>query len=290
MKYIFIENHRSSFAVEKMCRALKISKSGYYAWRDKPKSMRDLANDKLDHHIRTIYEQNKGRCGSPRITEALNEQGIACSKNRIADRMRKNDIKAKTKKRFKVTTNSKHNHPIATNLLNQDFTAQHPNQIWASDITYIWTREGWLYLAVILDLFSRRIVGWAMSNRLGQELVLNAFQQALWRRRPGHGIIFHSDQGVQYACTAFRNLLKEYKFIQSMSGRGNCYDNAVVESFFHTLKTELVYFETYHTREEARSSIFEYIELYYNKIRLHSTLKYCSPVKFEQRWIDAKVA
>ncbi len=290
MKYIFIEKHRSSFAVEKMCRALKISKSGYYAWRDKPKSMCDLANEKLDHHIRTIYEQNKGRCGSPRITEALNEQGIACSENRVADRMRKNDIKAKTKKRYKVTTNSKHNHPIAPNLLNQDFTAQHPNQIWASDITYIWTREGWLYLAVILDLFSRRIVGWAMSNRLGQELVLNAFQQALWRRRPGDEIIFHSDQGVQYACTAFRNLLKEYKFIQSMSGRGNCYDNAVVESFFHTLKTELVYFETYHTREEARNNIFEYIEIYYNKIRLHSTLKYCSPVKFEQRWIDAKIA
>jgi len=290
MKYIFIEKHRSSFAVEKMCRSLKISKSGYYAWRDKPKSMRDLANEKLDHHIRTIYEQNKGRCGSPRITEALNEQGIACSENRVANRMRRNEIKAKTKKRFKITTNSKHNHPIVPNLLNQDFTAYNPNQIWVSDITYIWTREGWLYLAVILDLFSRRIVGWAMSNRLGQELVLNAFQQALWRRRPGHGIIFHSDQGVQYACKAFRNLLKEHRFIQSMSGRGNCYDNAVVESFFHTLKTELVYFETYYTREEARNNIFEYIEIYYNKIRLHSTLKYCSPVKFEQRWIDAKVA
>jgi len=282
MKYIFIEKHRSSFAVEKMCRALKVSKSGYYAWRDKPKSMRDLANEKLDHHIRTVYEQNKGRCGSPRITEKLNEKGIACSENRVADRMRK--------KRFKVTTNSKHNHPIAPNLLNQDFTAYNPNQIWVSDITYIWTREGWLYLAVILDLFSRRIVGWAMSNRLGQELVLNAFQQALWRRRPGKGIIFHSDQGVQYACTAFRNLLKEYKFIQSMSGRGNCYDNAVAESFFHTLKTELVYFETYHTREEARNSIFEYIEMYYNRIRLHSTLGYCSPVQFEQRWSDTMVA
>ena len=290
MKYIFIEKHRSLFAVEKMCRALKISKSGYYAWRDKPKSMRDLANEKLDHHIRTIYEQNKGRCGSPRITEALNEQGISCSVNSVANRMRKNKIKAKTKKRFKITTNSKHNHPIAPNLLNQDFTAQHPNQIWVSDITYIWTREGWLYLAVILDLFSRRIVGWAMSNRLGQELVLNAFQQALWRRKPGYGIIFHSDQGVQYACKAFRNLLKEHRFIQSMSGRGNCYDNAVVESFFHTLKTELVYFETYYTREEARNNIFEYIEIYYNKIRLHSTLKYCSPVKFEQRWIDINVA
>ena len=290
MKYQFIENYRSSFAVEKMCLALKISKSGYYAWRDRPKSKRDLANDKLDHHIRTIYEQNKGRCGSPRITEALNDQEIACSENRVAARMRKNNIKAKTKKRFKVTTHSKHKHPISANLLNQDFTAQHPDQVWVSDITYLWTREGWLYLAVILDLFSRRIVGWAMSHRLGQELVLNAFQQALWRRRPGLGVIFHSDQGVQYACTAFRNLLKEHKFIQSMSGKGNCYDNAVVESFFHTLKTELIYFESYKTREEAKSSVFEYIEIYYNRERSHSTLNYCSPVQFEQRWIDTKAA
>jgi transposase InsO family protein len=290
MKYQFIENYRSSFAVEKMCLALKISKSGYYAWRDRPKSKRDLANEKLDHHIRTIYEQNKGRCGSPRITEALNDQEIACSENRVAARMRKNNIKAKTKKRFKVTTHSKHKHPISANLLNQDFTAQHPDQVWVSDITYLWTREGWLYLAVILDLFSRRIVGWAMSHRLGQEFVLNAFQQALWRRRPGSGVIFHSDQGVQYACTAFRNLLKEHKFIQSMSGKGNCYDNAVAESFFHTLKTELVYFETYHTREDARNSVFEYIETYYNRFRMHSTINYCSPVQFEQRWIDTKAA
>ena len=204
--------------------------------------------------------------------------------------MRKNNIKAKTKKRFKVTTHSKHKHPTSANLLNQDFTAQHPDQVWVSDITYLWTREGWLYLAVILDLFSRRIVGWAMSHRLGQELVLNAFQQALWRRRPGLGVIFHSDQGVQYACTAFRNLLKEHKFIQSMSGNGNCYDNAVSESFFHTLKTELVYFETYHTREDARNSVFGYIETYYNRFRMHSTINYCSPVQFEQRWIDTKAA
>ena len=290
MKYKFIEKHRSLFAVEKMCRALKISKSGYYAWSFRPKSTRAVANEKLDTHIKAIYEQSKGSYGSPRITKTLNNQEITCSENRVADRMRKNGIKAKTKKRFKVTTNSKHNHPIARNLLNQDFTAQSPDQVWASDITYIWTREGWLYLAVILDLFSRRIVGWAMSHRLGQDLVLNAFQQALWRRRPRHGIIFHSDQGVQYACKAFRNLLKEHKFIQSMSSRGNCYDNAVVESFFHTLKTELVYFETYYTREEARNSIFEYIEIFYNRTRMHSTLCYCSPAQYEQRWIDTRVA
>jgi len=290
MKYQFIEKHRSAFAVEKMCRSLNISKSGYYSWRVRPTSKRSAANEKLDHHIRTVYEQNKGRYGSPRIAEALNDQGLDCSENRVAARMRKNGIKAKTKKRFKVTTHAKHSHPVAENLLNQDFAAQRPDQIWVSDITYLWTREGWLYLAVILDLFSRKIVGWSMSHRLGQELVLNAFQQALWHRRPGSGIIFHSDRGVQYACTAFRNLLQQHKFIQSMSGKGNCYDNAVAESFFHSLKTELVYFETYETREDARNSVFEYIETYYNRTRLHSTLNYCSPVLFEQRWANTIAA
>ena len=290
MKYIFIEKHRSSFAVEKMCRALKISKSGYYAWRVRPKSKCARENEQLDHHIRTIYNKNRGTYGSPRITEALNKQNIACSENRVAKRMRINDIKAKTKKRFKVTTNSKHHHPVAENLLGQNFEAQRPNQVWVSDITYIWTREGWLYLAVILDLFSRQIVGWAMSNRLGQELVLDAFKQAIWRRRPQSGVIFHSDQGVQYACQAFRDLLHRYKFIQSMSGKGNCYDNAVAESFFHTLKTELIYFENYITRGDAKNSVFEYIEIFYNRGRIHSTLNYCSPVEFEQLWIDTKVA
>ena len=155
---------------------------------------------------------------------------------------------------------------------------------------YIWTREGWMYLAVILDLFGRHIVGWAMDNHLGQELVLNAFKQAIWRRRPPKGVIFHSDQGVQYACQAFRNLLHRHKFIQSMSGKGNCYDNAVVESFFHTLKTELIYFENYNTREDAKNSIFEYIEIYYNRDRMHSTLNYYSPVQFEQMWINTQAA
>ena len=290
MKYQFIDMYRSEFAVEKMCRALKISKSGYYAWRVRPQSKRARENKKLDHHIKTIYRKNRGTYGSPRITKALNKQNIACSENRVARRMSINGIHAKTKKRFKVTTNSKHNHPVAKNLLGQKFNAQRPNQLWASDITYIWTQEGWLYLAVIVDLFSRRIVGWAMSNHLGQELVLNAFKQAIWRRRSQSGVIFHSDQGVQYACQAFRDLLQQYKFIQSMSGKGNCYDNAVVESFFHTLKTELIYFENYITREDAKNSIFEYIEIFYNRDRMHSTLNYYSPVEFEQIWVNTKAA
>ena len=290
MKYQFIDTYRSEFAVERMCRALKVSKSGYYAWRIRPQSKRACENDKLDHHIKTTYRKNKGIYGSPRITRALNRQNIACSENRVARRMRINGIKAKTKKRFKVTTNSRHNHPVAENLLDQNFNAQRPNQVWASDITYIWTREGWMYLAVILDLFGRHIVGWAMDNHLGQQLVVNALQQAIWRRRPPKGVIFHSDQGVQYACQAFRNLLHRHKFIQSMSGKGNCYDNAVVESFFHTLKTELIYFENYSTREDAKNSIFEYIEIYYNRDRMHSTLNYYSPVQFEQMWITTQAA
>jgi transposase InsO family protein len=290
MKYQFIDTYRSAFAVEKMCRALKISKSGYYAWKIRPQSNRARENEKLDHHIRTTYKKSRGTYGSPRITEALKKQSISCSENRVAKRMRINDIKAKTKKRFKVTTNSKHNQPVAENLLGQNFEAQRPNQVWVSDITYIWTHEGWLYLAVILDLFSRQIVGWAMSNRLGQELVLDAFKQAIGSRRPQSGVIFHSDQGVQYACQAFRDLLHHYKFIQSMSGKGNCYDNAVAESFFHTLKTELIYFENYITRGDAKNSVFEYIEIFYNRDRMHSTLNYYSPVQFEQLWIDTKVA
>ena len=290
MKYQFIDMYRSEFAVEKMCRVLKISKSGYYAWKVRPQSKRARENEKLDHHIKTIYRKNRGTYGSPRITKALNKQNIACSENRVARRMSINGIHAKTKKRFKVTTNSKHNHPVAKNLLGQKFNAQRPNQLWASDITYIWTQEGWLYLAVIVDLFSRQIVGWAMSNHLGQELVLNALKQAIWRRRSQSGVIFHSDQGVQYACQAFRDLLQQYKFIQSMSGKGNCYDNAVVESFFHTLKTELIYFENYITRDDAKNSVFEYIEIYYNRDRIHSTLNYCSPGQFEQVWVDTKAA
>jgi len=290
MKYQFIDTYRSEFAVERMCRVLKVSKSGYYAWRVRPQSNRARDNEQLDHHIKTIYRKNKGMYGSPRITKVLHRQNIACSENRVARRMLINGIKAKSKKRFKVTTNSKHNHPVAKNLLNQNFNVQQPNKVWVSDITYIWTREGWLYLAVILDLFSRHIVGWAMSNHLGQELALNALKQAIWRRRPPRGVLFHSDQGVQYACQSFRKLLQQHKFIQSMSGKGNCYDNAVVESFFHTLKTELIYFENYNSREDAQNSIFEYIEIYYNRGRMHSTLNYCSPVQFEQMWINAQAA
>jgi putative transposase len=282
MKYQFIERHRSAFAVEKMCLALKVTASGYYRQRKRGKSKRALSNEQLDQTIRVAHRKSRGNYGSPRITKELKEQGVVCSENRVARRMQKNGIAAKTKRRFKVTTKSKHNHPVAENVLQQNFAATAQNQVWVSDITYVWTREGWLYLAIVLDLFSRQVVGWAMSHCLGQDMVLQALRQALLRRGPVPGLIFHSDQGVQYACQAFRELLIQFRIIQSMSGKGNCYDNAVAESFFHTLKTELVYFEDYQTREEARRSIFEYIEVFYNRERRHSALNYLSPVNFEQ--------
>ena len=282
MKYQFIENNRSAFAVEKMCRALKVVPSGYYTQKKRGISKQALSNERLDRAIRAAHKQGRGNYGSPRITKELKEQGISCSENRVARRMQKNGIAAKTKRRFKVTTQSKHKHPVAENVLKRNFGATAQNQVWVSDITYVWTREGWLYLAIVLDLFSRQVVGWALSHCLGQDIVLQALRQARLRRGPVPGLIFHSDQGVQYACQAFRELLAQLRIVQSMSGTGNCYDNAVAESFFHTLKTELVYFEDYQTREEARSSIFEYIEVFYNRERRHSALNYVSPVNFEQ--------
>ncbi len=281
MKYRFIEECRSEFVVEKMCLAMNVSRSGYYSWKRRGKSRRALENEKLDQAIREVHKKSSGRYGSPRIAKELEARGVRCSENRVARRMQVSGIVAKTKRRFKVTTRPKHNHPVAYNLVNQNFNTERPDQTWVSDITYVWTREGWLYLAVILDLFSRQVIGWSMSHSLSRELALNAFRQAICRRNPGTGVIFHSDQGVQYACQTFRNLLKEYKFVQSMSNKGNCYDNAVAESFFHTLKTELVYFESYQTRDEARKSIFEYIEIFYNRQRRHSTLDYLSPINFE---------
>jgi len=210
----------------------------------------------------------------------LRANGIRCGKNRIARLMRENGIQAKTKRRFKITTDSKHNLPIAENLLDQEFTVDAPNKTWTGDITYIWTKQGWMYLAVVLDLFNREIVGWSMRKRITRDIVIAALAMAIQRKRPHKGLIFHSDRGSQYASHEFRRLLEKHSIIQSMSGKGNCYDNAVTESLFHTLKTELVYFEKYRTRAEARQSIFEYIEIFYNRVRRHSALGYVSPVDF----------
>lgn len=282
MKYEFIFNHRSALRVEKMCRALRVSRSGYYDWQKRGPSRRDRSNQVLLDQIMRVYRDSHHTYGSPRITAELRADGEGCNKKRVARLMRINGIAAKTKRRFRVTTNSKHNQPVAANLVNQQFIAGAANQLWSSDITYIWTKEGWLYLSVVLDVYSRRIVGWSMNRRLTKELVIEAVNQALRYRNPDENMIFHSDQGSQYASDRFRKLLANNNIKASMSGKGNCYDNAITETFFHTLKTELVYFENYQTREEARLSIFEYIEVFYNRKRRHSAIGYQNPVDFEK--------
>lgn len=235
----------------------------------------------LRKEIERIYEASRKTYGSPRITAALRKQGYRCSRPRVARIMARHNIAAKTKRKFKATTQSAHSYPVSPNLVGQNFNSDHPNRVWTSDITYIRTREGWLYLTVVQDVFNREIVGWSMGKNLtAKQTVIPAFQHASARLHKGDRLIFHSDQGSQYACDVFRSQLAGFNVQQSMSGAGNCYDNAMTESFFHTLKTELVYFERYHTRAQARASIFEYIEVFYNRQRLHSALDYQTPVQF----------
>jgi len=283
VRYEFIDPHRSAFRVTKMCQVLEVSRSAYYAYRRRPKSLRERNNERLVEKITEIYHRSRRSYGSPRITAELHDQGICCGHNRVARLMRQNDIVAKRKRRFKVTTHSRHKLPVAPNLVDKQFSADAPDQLWVSDITYIRTLQGWLYLAAILDVYSRQIVGWSMDAFLGQELVLKALRQALGRRQPAQGLIFHSDRGSQYASQSVRRLLSKRSFRQSMSGKGNCYDNAIMESFFATLKTELIYEQTYRSRAEARQSVFEYIEMFYNRFRKHSALGYLSPAEFQNQ-------
>jgi len=283
MKFQFIEDHRDEFEITVMCRVLGVSRSGYYAWRKRPVSPRKMANDKLLGQIKEVYQKSRQTYGSPRIHAELVGQGTKCGRNRVARLMRLHNIRAKQKRTFKVkTTDSHHDQPVAPNRLEQDFQAQQPNQKWLTDITYVPTAEGWLYLAVVLDLYSRRIVGWAMSDSLERQLVIDALQMALLARRPGPGLIHHSDRGSQYASQEYQTLLTNHQLRCSMSRAGNCYDNAPAESFFGTLKTELIHHRRYETRAEARTDIFEFIELFYNRYRRHSALAYQSPMMFEQ--------
>ena len=265
-----------------MCEALGVSKGGYYRWELFPKSRRAVENERLLFEIRCAYDRSRRTYGSPRITADLNARGFSCSRPRIARMMRRHYIRAKTKRRYRITTHSKHNLPIARDLVKRQFVVLKPNTVWVSDITYIRTDEGWLYLAVVMDLYSRRVVGWAMKDRLYREIVMDAFQQAVWRRKPARGLIFHSDHGSQYASYEFRALVRKNKARSSMSRTGNCYDNACMESLFKTFKTELVYDEHYPTRKEAQKSIFEYFEVFYNSQRRHSLLGYKSPAEFEK--------
>lgn len=281
MKFKFVFEFRFTFPIEKMCRVLKASRSGYYKWSNREESKREVENKLLIKEIENIFIKNRKLYGSPRVHADLRARGYLYNKKRI-ERLMKGKFIAKTKRRFKVTTNSKHKLPVAQNILQQNFVAEEANLVWTSDITYIRTGEGWLYLTVILDVYSRKIVSWSMGTRLGRELVINAIKSAIKRRRPSRAVLFHTDQGVQYAAHETRQLLKANGFIQSMSRRGMCYDNAVTESFFHSLKTELIYLERYQTRDEARKSIFDYIEIFYNRERRHSSIGYHSPEEFEK--------
>src|SRR6266852_4276781 len=282
MKYAFVEEYRYEHRIDRMCRVLRVSRSGYYRWWRHREDRQESRDKALLEHIKTAYARGRGTYGSPRITTELKEQGIRCSENRVARIMRKYGIVAKTKRKFKVTTHSKHKKPVAENLVKQEFVAERPNQLWTSDITYVWTKEGWLYLAIILDVCSRAIVGWAVSARITADLVVSAFHRALERRELTSEMIFHSDRGSQYADEKIRAALCLLGIRQSMSGTGNCYDNAITESVFHTIKTELIYFHRYETRQEAASSIFEYIEIFYNRQRRHSALNNKSPFDFER--------
>jgi len=277
----FIYENKYTFRLENMCRVLKVSRSGYYAFLRRPESTRNRSNAKLLNKIKEIFERSKQRYGFRRITAELHFLGFKCSKERVRRLMKKHNIRAKYRNKFKRTTNSNHKQPVAENLVNMDFDPKELNRLWAGDITYIWTREGWLYLSVILDLCSRRVISWKADKTMTETLVTETLSKAISFRKPDKGLIHHSDRGSQYASLKLRNILKENNINQSMSSKGNCYDNAAVESFFATLKKELIYRNYFYTREEAKQQIFEYIEIFYNRYRRHSKLNYLSPVQFE---------
>jgi len=281
VKYKFMKENINIFHLIRMSKVLKVSRSGYYAWLRRPISTQEQSNRYLSERIRSIYEQRKRVYGCLRITAELREEGFSCSKNRVARLMRKQGITARTKRRFRVTTNSKHKLPVSNNLVEMQFNPEKRNSLWTSDITYIRTREGWLYLSVVLDLWSRSVISWRADRNMDENLVIKPLEKAIRNRQPGSELILHSDRGSQYASQKLRQILKENNITQSMSSKGNCYDNAPTESFFSTLKRELVYRERFNTREEAKQKLFEYIEVFYNRQRRHSTLGYLSPLQFE---------
>jgi transposase InsO family protein len=286
MRYRFIEAYRLEFAVVTMCRVLRVSKAGYYAWRDRPQSARAAENEQLVLAIRAVHAASDRTYGSPRMQVELAAQGHPCSANRVARLMRADGLRVKSKRRFRVTTQSGHHAPIAPNTLDRQFAVAQVagiDHVWVADITYLPTREGWLYLAIVLDLGSRRVVGWAMQHTLERQLARDALTMALTHRQPGAGLLHHSDRGVQYAHEDYQALLTGHAITASMSRTGDCWDNAVAESFFATLKTELADGADWTTREQARAAVFRYIEMWYNPRRRHSSLGFLSPLEFERR-------
>jgi putative transposase len=283
VRFAFIETEKAGFPVALLCRMLAVSRAGFYAWRRRPVAVRTRQDQVLAVAVATIYAEHHGRYGSPRVQMELRDRGQRSGRKRIARLMRVQDLRARPKRRYRTTTDSRHGLPVCPNLLARRFTVAQSNTAWVTDITYIWTPQGWLYLAVVIDLFSRRVVGWSMSERIDRKLALDALRMALAQRRPQRGLIHHSDRGSQYASGDYQRLLATNGIVGSMSRRGDCWDNAVAESFFASLKLELVYQVQWQTRAEARTAIFEYLELFYNRRRRHSSLGYLNPVEFERR-------
>jgi putative transposase len=285
-----IDTEKKAYTITLLCELMQVSRSGYYFWRKRGKSERQKEYEKLIPIVQEAHRIATGTYGARRISEEVEAQGTTCGRTKAKTLMKLAKIAAKQKRKFKVTTNSKHNMPVAPNLLNREFEVEEPDRVYVSDITYVWTNEGWMYLAVILDLFSRQVVGWSLNSRMSRKLIMDALRMAIWRRQPAPGLLFHSDRGSQYCSVDFQKMLKANSMVSSMSRKGNCWDNAVAESFFGSLKTERVYSSIYKTRDEACKDIVDYIEMFYNSRRRHSYLGYVSPKKFEEKWLLEKAA
>ena len=283
-----MKTHRVDYSLDCMCRCFSVSRSGYYAWLQRKPSQRLQRRQALDEQVKTLFHKHKQRYGAERLQRKMpQENGKYPDLKTIAASLKRQGLVAKAARKFKATTNSKHNLPVFDNLLQQDFTATAPNQKWAGDITYLWTDEGWLYLAVIIDLFSRQVIGWSMSERMTADLACDALRMAIFRRKRPKGVIVHSDRGSQYCSHVYRQLLQQHELLGSMSAKGCCYDNACAESFFHSLKVEAIHGERFNTREAMRQTVFEYIEIDYNPVRLHSTNGFLSPIEFETQFYQS---
>jgi len=285
VRYQFMKDHRHEHRIATMCRVFRVSRSGYYGWKARPASRRELENRHLLTRIQTIHVRSREAYGVIKTDRALREQGEAVGHNRIARLRQVHGIVAKRVRRFRLAYAARHSEPAAPNLLDRNFTIDRPNRVWVGDITFIPTREGWLYLAVLIDLYSRTVVGWAMSDRQNRQLAIDALTMAIERRQPQPGLIHHTDQGILYATASYRAILRTHHMLPSMSKKGDCYDNAVAESFFSGLKNELIWDQDFRTRAEARSAIFEWIEVFYNRERLHETLDYVSPMRYEEQTV-----
>ena len=290
MRFHFIQTVKKAYPLCLLCKVMQVSRSGYYSWEKRGKSARDQERERLIPKVKEIHKTSRKTYGSRRIAKELESTGTRCGKHKAGTLMKLAGVEAKQRKKFKATTDSKHTMPVAPNLLKRQFAVQIRDLVWVGDITYIWTTEGWLYLAVVIDLYSRRVVGWSINKRMTKQLVKDALLMAIWRRKPSPGLIFHSDRGSQYCSREFRKLIKEYGIKSSMSRKGDCWDNAVAESFFGTLKLELVFWEKYITRGQAKRSIVDYIEMFYNSNRRHSYLNYMTPLEYENLWLFKKAA